>query len=107
MPSCASLPNNPFFPDPFKFMNGTRMTAKAGWSCRRAQIAAQAQEFEYGYKPATPSSATTSSRSGNTLTVNVADDGPNLSFNASITYPGTGSAPYPATIGIGASNNPV
>jgi len=104
MPSYASLPNNAFFPDPFLFMNGTRMTTKAEWSCRRQEIATLAQEFEYGYKPNTPYSATTGARSGNTLTITVNDVGKTLTFNASITYPGTGTAPYPAIIGVGASS---
>ena len=104
MPSYASLPNNAFFPDPFLFMNGTRMTTKAEWSCRRQEIATLAQEFEYGYKPNPPTSATTGSRSGNTLTVTVNDNGRTISFNASITYPSTGTAPYPAMIGVGASS---
>jgi hypothetical protein len=104
MPSYPSLPNNSFLPDPFMFMAGTRMTTKAEWTCRRAEIAAQAQEFEYGAKPNTPSSATTGSRSGNTLVVTVNDNGRTLSFNASITYPSTGTAPYPAVIGVGGSN---
>jgi hypothetical protein len=104
MPSFASLPNNSFLPDPFTFMNGSRMTTKAEWACRRAEIATLAQEFEYGYKPNPPSSATTGSRSGNTLTVTVNDNGRTTSFNASITYPSTGTAPYPAVIGIGASS---
>ena len=104
MPSYASLPANSFFPDPFRFMNGTRMTSRAEWACRRAEIAALAQEFEFGSKPNTPSSATTGSRSGNTLTVAVGDNGRTTSFNASITYPSSGSAPYPAIIGVGGSN---
>ena len=104
MPSFQSLPNNAFFPDPFMFMNGTRMTTRAEWSCRRQEIATQAQEFEYGYKPNTPYSATTGSRSGNTLVVTVNDAGRTLTFNASITYPSTGTAPYPAIIGVGASS---
>jgi hypothetical protein len=104
MPSFASLPTNSFFPDPFTFMNGARVTTKAEWACRRAEIAALAQEFEYGYKPNTPYSATTGSRSGNTLTVTVTDNGRTISFNASITYPGSGSAPFPAMIGVGGSN---
>ena len=99
-----SLPNNSFFPDPFLFMNGTRMTTKAEWTCRRQEIATLAQEFEYGYKPNPPTSATTGSRSGNTLTVTVNDNGRTISFNASITYPSTGTAPYPAIIGVGASS---
>jgi len=104
MPSYASLPNISVLPDPFTFMNGTRMTAKSQWACRRAEIAAQAQEFEYGYKPNTPAANTTGSRSGNTVTVNVTDNGRTLTFNASVTYPSTGTAPYPAVIGIGASS---
>jgi hypothetical protein len=104
MPSYQSLPNNAFFPDPFLFMNGTRMTTRAEWSCRRQEIATLAQEFEYGYKPNPPTSATTGSRSGNTLTVTVNDNGRTISFNAGITYPSTGTAPYPAIIGVGASN---
>jgi hypothetical protein len=104
MPSFSSLPTNAFLPDPFTFMNGTRMTSRADWTCRRAEVAALAQEFEYGAKPATPSSATTASRNGNTLTVTVNDGGKTLSFNASITYPSAGSAPYPAMIGVGGSS---
>lgn len=104
MPSFQSLPNNAFLPDPFLFMSGTRMTTKAEWSCRRQEIATQAQEFEYGYKPNPPTSATTASRSGNTLTVTVNDNGRTISFNAGITYPSTGTAPYPAIIGVGGSN---
>jgi hypothetical protein len=104
IPSFASLPTNAFLPDPFTFMNGTRMTSKAEWTCRRAEIAALAQEFEYGSKPNTPSSAVTASRSGNTLIVTVNDGGRTLSFNAAITYPSAGSAPYPAMIGVGGSS---
>lgn len=103
MPSYSSLPTNPYLPDPFKFMNGSRMTSKDEWTCRRAEIAALAQEFEYGNKPCTPYSATTGSFSGNTITVTVTDNGKTISFNCSITYPSSGSAPYPAMIGIGFS----
>jgi Viral BACON domain len=104
LPSFASLPTNSFLPDPFTFMNGARVTTRAEWTCRRAEIAALAQEFEYGYKPNTPYSATTGSRSGNTLTVTVTDNGRTISFNASITYPSSGSAPFPAMIGVGGSS---
>jgi len=104
LPSFASLPTNSFLPDPFTFMNGARVTTRAEWTCRRAEIAALAQEFEYGYKQNTPYSATTGSRSGNTLTVTVTDNGRTISFNASITYPSSGSGPFPAMIGVGGSS---
>jgi hypothetical protein len=103
-PAFASLPTDPFLPDPFTFFDGTPVRTKAQWTCRRAEIAALAQQFEYGDKPATPSSASTASFSGNTLTVNVTANGRTISFNASITYPGSGSAPFPAVIGVGGSN---
>jgi hypothetical protein len=104
MPSFASLPTNRFLPDPFTFFNGTRMTTKADWTCRRAELAGLAQQFEYGTKQNTPATATTGSRSGNTLTVTVTDNGKTISFAAPITYPTTGSAPFPALIGVGGSN---
>lgn len=104
IPSFASLPTNSFLPDPFTFLNGARVTTRAEWACRRAEIATLAQEFEYGYKPNTPFTATTGSFNGNTLTVTVTDNGRTISFNASITYPSSGSGPYPAMIGVGGSN---
>lgn len=104
MPSYASLTANPKLPDPFKFMDGSRMASKEEWKYRRAEIAALAQEFEYGYKPNTPSSATTGTFSANTIKVDVTDNGKTISYNCTITYPATGTKPYPAIIGIGGSS---
>jgi hypothetical protein len=50
MPAYAELTNNSQFPDPFTFLNGTPVTTKAEWRCRQNEIAALAEEFEYGYK---------------------------------------------------------
>jgi hypothetical protein len=104
MPAFSNLTDNPKFPDPFTFMDGHRMTTKDEWTCRRAEIAALVQEFELGYKQDTPYSATTGSYSSNSITVNVTDNGHTISFSCSISYPSTGSAPYPAMIGIGGSS---
>src|SRR5262245_47958296 len=104
MPSYASLPAISSLPDPFTFLNGARLKTKADWTCRRAELATLAQEFQYGYKPNTSYSATTATRTGDTLAVTVTDNGKTISFNASITYPTTGVAPYPAIIGIGRSS---
>jgi hypothetical protein len=103
LPSFSSLTDNPYLPDPFTFLDGSRMTTKDEWTCRRTEIVAMAQEFEYGVKPCTPYSATTGSFSGNTLTVTVTNNGKTISFDCPITYPGAGSAPYPAMIGVGFS----
>jgi len=81
MPPYSVLTDNPKFPDPFTFMDGTRMTTTAQWKCRRAEIAALVQEFELGYKQYTPYSATTASFvDGNKITVDVNDNGKDINF---------------------------
>jgi hypothetical protein len=104
MPPYSSLPTNSYLPDPFRFMSGSRMTTADQWTCRRAEIAALAQEFEFGYKQDTPYSATTGSFGSNSITVTVNDNGKTISFSCSISYPSTGSAPYPAMIGMNGSS---
>ena len=105
MPSYASLPNNSFLPDPFTFLNGSRMTTKAEWACRRAEIAdagagvrvrLQAQHAVFRHHRLAQREHRDGDRRRTT-------EG-RLTFNASITYPSTGSAPYPAIIGVGASS---
>jgi hypothetical protein len=104
MPSYSSLKANPKLPDPFLMMNGKRITRKEEWKCRRAEIAALAQEFEYGYKPNTPYAASTGMFRNDSIIVTVNDNGKTISFSCKITYPTAGKAPYPAMIGIGMSN---
>lgn len=102
MPSFAALVANAKLPDPFKFMNGTRMTRKEEWPCRRAEISALAQTFEYGMMPP-PVTSVTGSYSSNTLTVTCSYGGKTISFAGKITPPGKGTPPYPAIITIGGS----
>lgn len=104
MPSFSSLPSNSKLPDPFVFMNGSRMKKKKEWNCRRAEIASLAQEFVYGYKPETNFATTNGLFAEDKITVNVDDNGKTIAFTCSITYPTTGSQPYPAMIGMGGSN---
>ena len=104
MPSYSSLTSDTLLPDPFTFTDGSRMTNMDLWPRRSAEIAALAQEFEYGYKQSTPYSATTGSFSSNSITVTVNDSGKTISFVCSISYPSTGSAPYPAMLICGVSS---
>lgn len=101
MPAAYSaLAANDKLPDPFERMDGTRIGRKDEWSCRRAEVSAQAQQYELGAKP--PKSGTvTGSMNGNTITVDVTDGGTSISFAASVDLPSGGTAPYPAMIGIG------
>jgi hypothetical protein len=103
MPAYSSLQVNEKLPDPFKFMDGLRMTRKDQWVCRRAEIAALAQNFEFGTKPGKPATVT-GSFSGSSITVTCTEAGKTISFSCSITKPSTGSSPYPALIGIGGSS---
>jgi len=103
IPSYSSLQSNAKMPDPFMFMNGSRMTRKDQWAARKAEIIALSQAYEFGVKPPKPSTVT-GSFSSNRITVTCSEGGKSISFSASITYPSSGTAPYPAIIGIGASS---
>lgn len=100
MPAPSELPSIPLLPDPFKFMDNKRMTSLDDWKCRRSEISLLVQEYVYGPKPPKPSSVT-GSYSDEQLTINCSENGKSISFNATIAYPPTGTAPYPAIINIG------
>ncbi|HKO91001.1 MAG TPA: hypothetical protein VJU61_07615 [Polyangiaceae bacterium] len=103
LPSYDQLPENPKFPDPFTTLAGNRLTKKAQWACRQAEISAALQEYELGPKPPRP--AQVSGQLGPTaFTVTAGDGTTSISFDATITLPTTGTAPYPALIGIGNSS---
>jgi hypothetical protein len=97
----GALTANPKLPDPFLSPNGTRITSKDQWPCRRAEIMAQAQKYELGPNPGAPSSVTGSFDGNNSINVTVTDGDKSVAFAAKVTYPTTGDAPYPAMIGIG------
>lgn len=103
LPSAGQLPSIPKLPDPFKKLDGTRMTTKAEWRCRRAEINAQVQKYESGIKPPKPASVT-GSVTNSSISVTVQENGKSINFSATITLPSNGQAPYPAMIGVGGSN---
>jgi hypothetical protein len=99
MPSVSSLTANAKLPDPFKKMDGTAMTTKKEWLCRREEILRQGYEFIYGPKPTVPASAVSGTLSGTNVSVTVNEMGRTASFSASIQMPTSGgTAPYPALI---------
>jgi hypothetical protein len=99
-PGVGALPVVTALPDPFQAMDGTRIARADQWACRAAEIGAQAQTYELGTKPPKPATVT-GSFDGSNLTVNVSNGGKSISFTAAVTFPTTGTAPYPAMIGIG------
>lgn len=88
-------------PDPFVKIDGTRLSKKSEWHCRRQEILEQAKKYIYGQKP-TPS-AVTGSVTESKVDVHVEAEGTAIDFSASIKLPSTGTAPYPAIINVGSS----
>ncbi|MGW3511165.1 glucuronyl esterase domain-containing protein [Streptomyces sp. NPDC000994] len=99
VPNPGSPAASSMLPDPFKRLNGTRISAKSDWRCRRAEIRDLAQRSVYGQRPARPASVT-GTVSASSITVNVSDQGRNSSFSASVSLP-SGSGPFPAVIVLG------
>ncbi|GAA1878275.1 glucuronyl esterase domain-containing protein [Asanoa iriomotensis] len=99
VPGTGALTANPRLPDPFRKVDGTRITSKSDWRCRRAEIKELAERHIYGDKPAKPASVTgTVSSSG--ITVNVTQNGRTASFSAGVQLP-SGTGPFPAVIVVG------
>ncbi len=93
---------NSKLPDPFKKLNGDRMTTKEEWTCRREEIKKLAERTIYGEKPVKPTSVT-GTVSNTKITVNVTEGSKNASFSATVTLPTGGNAPYPAVVLYGGS----
>lgn len=100
VPTIPGATNNNRLPDPFTKIDGTRITTKAEWRCRRQEILRTAEQHIYGAKPPKPDSVT-GTVSNTSVAVNVSHGGQNTNFNVSIQLPTTGSAPYPALISLG------
>jgi hypothetical protein len=97
LPSSISLKTDAKLNDLFTTFNGAKVTTKDEWLCRQAEISDLLQRYEMGTLPGPPSTLT-ASLSGTTLTINCGDSGKSMSFTVTITYPSSGTAPYPAII---------
>jgi hypothetical protein len=95
----GSLTANAKLPDPFKRLNGTRISTTSDWRCRREEIKKQAEQTVYGEKPGKPQSVT-GTVSATSITVNVTHNGRSSSFSAGVSLP-SGSGPFPAVFVLG------
>ncbi|MEU7866226.1 cellulose binding domain-containing protein [Dactylosporangium sp. NPDC049140] len=99
LPDAGSLPTNAKLPDPFKKLDGSRITNKSDWTCRREEIKKLAEKFVYGEKPAKPQTVSgTVSRTS--ITVNVTNAGKSASYSAAVDLP-SGTGPFPAVFVLG------
>jgi hypothetical protein len=97
LPAVGSLPAIAKLPDPFTKLDGTRMTTKAEWRCRREEIRKMEEKYVYGVKPPPPQSVS-GTVTKTTITVSVTDNGKTSTFSAGVKLPATGTAPYPVII---------
>ncbi|KAJ7224361.1 Glucuronoyl esterase catalytic domain from Hypocrea Jecorina [Mycena pura] len=79
----------------------------ADWACRKAEMSVLLQQDELGTLPDDPSPGSMQvSFSGHTLTITVTEQGKSITFAPTITYPTTGTAPFPALIAMGGISIP-
>jgi hypothetical protein len=88
LPDASSLTyQNQKLPDPFTFFDGTKVTTKAQWECRRKEILAMAAKYIYGPVPAEPDEVT-GTVSGDTVSITSSVGSKTENFSASISGSG-------------------
>ncbi|KAI0027381.1 hypothetical protein K488DRAFT_81142 [Vararia minispora EC-137] len=113
--TCSTIPAlDPSFdlvklPDPFTFANGSKVTTRDDWECRRNEIISFLQAYEAGTLPPKPPIVSgTFSRNVLNVTAGLSSDNV-ISFTSSIKFP-TGNAPengWPLLIGLDGGSIPV
>lgn len=114
LPESSALTEvNQKLPDPFTFYDGTKVTTKAQWACRRKEILAIAAKYLYGPVPGEPDMVT-GTVSGGTVSISVTVGTKTESFTASISGSGQviglnlGSGVIPGgskTLSLGSGND--
>jgi hypothetical protein len=99
-PAFADLKTNAKMPDPFTFLDGSKVATKDVWVCRQKEIAQLAQAFIYGPKPGKPETFTATWSSG-TLKLDMQHGGQSWSLSVPIKVP-SGTGPFPAMFDVDA-----
>jgi hypothetical protein len=92
--------NEPTLPDLFEKLDGTRMTMKSEWRCRRAEIKRIVEKYIHGTKPPKPQTVT-GTVSATSISVHVEHEGESIDFSVSVSIPDGATQPAPAIIGLG------
>lgn len=106
LPANGTSANIPKLPDPFKFIDGSRISSKGDWEKLRADLSAMLQASVYGPKMPAPDKLTATLSSG-TVTVNMTVGSKTGSFTFKITGGGTAAAPVPCVITCNGSSLPI
>ncbi|MGD8863464.1 MAG: hypothetical protein PVI30_25845 [Myxococcales bacterium] len=103
LPAPGELPAIDGHPDPFMMTDGTRITSRQDWTCRRAEIKAQVERYESGPKPVVAPEAVSGSWSNGRLNVQVMEGEREVSFDIAIDRPSDApDGPIPLLIGFSA-----
>jgi len=81
--SAAPMKENPKLPDPFAMHDGSRISSKAEWRCRRAEIKEDIEKYEIGPKPEPP--LVEASLSSSNLTVKVTTTAGSITLSSAVT----------------------
>jgi len=95
--SAGELKENAKLPDPFAKNDGTRISTKAEWTCRRAEIKKDLERYEIGPKPEPP--MVEASLSGSTLNVVVTSSAGSITLSSMVVSP-AGDGPHCVAIGM-------
>jgi hypothetical protein len=87
-------------PDPFARIDGSRMSKRSDWHCRRQEILEQSKKYIYGARPEPEVVSGTVAK--DKISVHVKTLGKKIDFTAQVVLPSKGQAPYPAMISVGA-----
>jgi hypothetical protein len=98
LPSADALPAFEKHHDPFVMLDGSRITKKAEWRCRRAEIVAQLEQYEAGPKPTVVPEDVSATFAGNTLSITVRSGAASIDFEVEIERPATATGPAPLSI---------
>lgn len=95
--SAGAMKKNEKLPDPFAMHDGSRITTKAAWSCRRNEIKQDIEKYEIGPKPEKP--MVEASVSGNKLNVTVTTSAGSITLSSTV-----GAASGSDCVAIGMNN---
>jgi hypothetical protein len=98
--SAAELEMNRTLPDPFAMHDGTRISTKAQWSCRRNEIKKDIEKYEIGPKPEPP--AVEATLSEDTLSVKITTTAGTMTLTSTVGMP-SGDGPHCVAIGMNAN----
>jgi len=102
LPDFNELPSISYLPDPFLMANGKRMTSRAQWRTRRAEIKAIIEHYDVGEKPGKPS-IFEATLEGNRINITVGEGEQSFQMSVTINRPANSpiDKPIPAIIQSG------